>query len=566
MSFLKNLKSRFRRRSRLVDDGYQAGGYGKKRSFPKIIANICMFPIRVLFLPFSALGLFHDTGVKTAGYGEKKSLKKRVATIGKSLLQLPIKILAAPAKLIQAFRKAKTKDALFALPAILMIVFLGFVFVQVFARGSRIENRYLKGAQDAFKAEDFELAKTYFKRILSEGTLTRPRSFQWFQILAETNESARAEQVLNQLAPDDSAGYGPAHRIKALVISSQLQDGDNDVQVLTQLRNHLENSDDTSPQIQQAWANYYYSVENYPDAIAALKKAAVANPIYYQDIANIYKQQGSITASNDTLKLAEKEFEKLLQKDELNHAVRVRLASVKAELEDSKGAENLLQQGIRIQPDPYIRRAMSQFYVMQHDLARKDDADVATQMDSLMQAINFDPNFSPVYDRMLRLFLDAKKSPEDSDRIEKAFQAVVTSENPTPLAHFALSNILWQKNELTKAKKHLEQANLLGNDIGLVMNNLAWMIAHSDDPDLERALNLATTAVEQNPKNGQFRDTLGTVYFKQSRYQDAVVEFQRSLKDVRDKAAVHQKMVVCYENLGMDELAASHRKQAEDLK
>ena len=556
------LSSRFRlRKKQRADTDYHEQPLGR-RSAAKIFGDILLFPIRVLFLPFKALGLFHEPSVKPDEYDKNVSFTKRLKRFGKSVVLFPVKLLQAPVKFFKLLKAAGGRELLFILPALVVIGFFAFVFVQVFARGDLIDYRYQRGAIDAFDNKDYELAKTYFQRILTDKKLTAAEKYQWAMILAATDEPRRAEAVIEEIAPDDAIGYGPAHTLMAVSYVRQLGET-KDPSILRKLRWHLENSKEDSPQIQQIWASYYMAVEQPEDAISAMNKAATSNPGYYAALATIYKQQGRETESQNALKEGAKVFRRLLDKDKLNNEVRIALASTLAKLEDYDEAEKVLLQGVRIQRDAQILRAAADFYVLRHDLAREEGADSDVQMQYLVRAINYDPNYHVVYNRMLAVFMDANQSPESAANIKKEFLDIVTSDNPTALAHFALSNILWQEGDHEKAEFHLEQAYTLNKNIVIVLNNLAYMIADGEDPDLERALELSEAAVSQVPDNAQFRDTLGIIYMKMGRHKDAVSEFQRALPGEADKKAVHAKLAICYDALGMDELAKIHLQKSQ---
>ena len=390
-------------------------------------------------------------------------------------------------------------------------------------------------------------------------------------ILAATDEPRRAEAVIEEIAPDDAIGYGPAHTLMAVSYARQYAET-KDPKLLGKLRWHLENSKVDTPQIQQIWASYYIAIEQPEEAVAAMNKAASSNPSNYEALAAIYKQQGRETDSQNALKEGAKVFRRLLDEDSLNNNVRIALAKFLVKLEDYDEAEKVLLKGIRIQRDAMISQAAADFYVLRHDLAREEGADFEVQLQYLYQAINFDPNYPNPYDRMLVLFMDAKQSTDSEDKnaetIKERFMDIVTSDNPTPMAHFTLSNMLWQEGDHENAQFHLEQAYTLNKNIVIVLNNLAYMIAHGEDPDLERALELSEAAVSQVPDNAQFRDTLGIIYMKMGRHKDAVSEFQRALPGEADKKAVHEKLAICYDALGMDELAKIHlqKSQPEDKK
>lgn len=561
MRWLKSKLAELFRQNRFTDDSYPDDSV--RRTFiGTTLLDVLLFPIRLLFFPFRILGVFHNDGVQLDEYEENTSLTERLARIGKTLIWLPFWLLYTPIKFIGLLRNANRREALYILPALMMIGFFGFVFVQVFARGDVIKNRYEKGARDAVAAKDLALAKTYYQRLVSSGTFTRAQQLQWTTILLNTGETERGEELLNQLAPDTELGYGPAHRIKAISFARHLRKS-KDPKVLRKLRWHLQNCHDQSPQIQQAWAVYYLGVEQYDDAVAALDKAAVTDPNYYQLIASIYKSQGRNSESKAALNKAANEFKKLLEKDRLNHRARVSYANALVQMEQHDEAKAILLQGNRIQPDAIIKRALSEFYVQQHNRAQKNGLNAAAQMKYLTDAINFDPYYAPAYSQMMRLFHDGTVSDESTQVIRTTFQNIVASDNPTPWAHLALSNILWREGKKDQAQFHLERAYALEKKIVIVLNNLAWMIAHSEDPDLERARELAETAVKQTPENLQARDTLGTIYLMLGRNRDAVGELEKALPGSSDKKATHKKLATAYKNLEMEDLSKIHAQQSK---
>ena len=129
------------------------------------------------------------------------------------------------------------------------------------------------------------------------------------------------------------------------------------------------------------------------------------------------------------------------------------------------------------------------------------------------------------------------------------------------MAHFAMSNILWERGEFEKATTHLELAYKIEPRFTIVLNNLAWILAHQDPPQLERALELAQQAVKSSPKDGRYHDTLGTVYMKLGRDKDAAAELELAVPGVEDKIAVRKKLVTVYTNLDLLEQA----KLQEDM-
>jgi tetratricopeptide (TPR) repeat protein len=131
------------------------------------------------------------------------------------------------------------------------------------------------------------------------------------------------------------------------------------------------------------------------------------------------------------------------------------------------------------------------------------------------------------------------------------------------MAHFALSNLFGAEGDDAKAEWHLEQAHRLDNEFVAVINNLAWLLAHKREPDLDRALELAEIAVSRVPGNAEFLDTLGSVLLLQNRHEQAIAIFEKALRNSRSKNEIHVKLAACYRAIGRTDLANLHARNAK---
>lgn len=536
-------------------------------AFGKVLISILVFPLQVLFLPMRFLGLFHQTGVPNDNYDDVQNLslgakvKRSLTSVGRFLIRLPYLILTAPIRFFQGVARSSTKEVIFIVPAVLMAGFLIYVGMQVFARTERINNKYSKEIIAAMDEGDFAKAKTVFKRIMQNTELSQPQKLQWMVVLSETDEMDKAEQILDELAPDDAIGFAPAHKIKALHLASQLKSSKNPMK-LASLEKHLTRSRDESPPILDAWAFYYKNIDRPDKAIAALSKAAERDPRLLTVIA---QYQGELNRTNDqqnTLKLAEKRFKEILQNDPFNNRVRVLLANAISQQQRYDEAEEILSAGLEKQPGPLMKTANAVFFTMRHDLERDSDNDIGKRIQHLFKALRTDPNHAPIYERLVKLSA-ASENEADALQIRNELQFLIGKDEPNPLAHFALSNILWAEGDKELATVHLELAYKIQPKFMYVANNLAWALANRENPDLERALELSEQAVKSNPRSGRFLDTRGSIYLKLERYKDAITDFKLAIGDVNDKLAVRKKLVVAYSAIGMDDQAKIQKDMIE---
>lgn len=75
---------------------------------------------------------------------------------------------------------------------------------------------------------------------------------------------------------------------------------------------------------------------------------------------------------------------------------------------------------------------------------------------------------------------------------------------------------------------------------------------------------LVNVALEKQPQNASFLDTRGTIYFLQKEWSKALTDLEKALSGVRDQRAVHDKLAVIYQELGMAEISAQHRLMSEE--
>lgn len=370
--------------------------------------------------------------------------------------------------------------------------------------------------------------------------------------------------MFDELAPDFEQGLSAAHRIKALQLFQELQRSGQakDPKILERLKWHLEHTDNKSAIMSQAWASYYLAVGEVDRAIKYLNDSASENPKIYIAISEIHRNRGDAVKQKQSIEQAERAFRKELGDDKFNHQIRVTLANVLVRQGNIEEAKKVLITGLKLKPDRFISRASADFLAMQYDRAREANADLGEQLGFLVDALKLDPNHVKIYKRLVAMYMASKESPDRMATIRETLQGVVTSEQPSALAHLALSNVYEQEGKPDQARFHLEQAHKMDRNMPLIVNNLAWSLAHAEQPDLERALELAKTAVGQVPNNPRLRDTYGTILLKLERYREAAAELNLALQGSSKPEKIHAKLGLAYEKLGMDDLAQIHRNQS----
>ncbi|WP_169304727.1 tetratricopeptide repeat protein [Chloroherpeton thalassium] len=106
-----------------------------------------------------------------------------------------------------------------------------------------------------------------------------------------------------------------------------------------------------------------------------------------------------------------------------------------------------------------------------------------------------------------------------------------------------------------------EEAIKLDPNNALVLNNLAYTLAERGE-QLERCLDMARIAVENEPDNGAYLDTMGWIYFKMGKYEEAKVWIEKAVTLGRAGAVVQEHLGDVYLKLGNKEKAMEYWTKA----
>lgn len=122
--------------------------------------------------------------------------------------------------------------------------------------------------------------------------------------------------------------------------------------------------------------------------------------------------------------------------------------------------------------------------------------------------------------------------------------------------------LLFLRGELAERQKHFEQAEQYFRQVleldpsnAMTLNYLGYMLADKGTR-LPEALKLIRKAVDQEPWNGAYLDSLGWVYFKMSEYELAEDNLRQAVARNQTDPTVHEHMGDLYEKTGRIRQAA----------
>ncbi len=449
-----------------------------------------------------------------------------------------------------------------ALAALATVLVLGGLWLSLPAH--ELAARYQDRAAAAAKAKDFPTALVCYERLAALGQDRPENLYEMAVALANQGAPERAHEIMGQLAPLDHVGHGPAHFWLALYCYHNVNDPQNRKRAETHLRRALEaHLPGTEEDAAHGLLGELYANTGQLDlAEIHLERAVKTRPHARLRYAQVLYAQDKKARATAQAKVAANYFKTRAQHDMADPICRIGWAESVAFLEDYPQALAILADGHHLTAEPNYRTAMGNVVASWHfHVVRTQPDDVATQWSLLEKGLQLDPTNGRLLNRLVGLMKGEKN---DAAKARAMMQKVLPTGKATGTTHFLLGMDAWSRGNAEQARIHWERANELTSSLPMVANNLAWVLAHGKKPDLPRALELSERAVAKMPQDLSCRDTRAHVLMKMQRWDKALADLEWILVRQASYPGVQMALAEVYEHLHMSDLAAAHRRAANE--
>ncbi len=167
----------------------------------------------------------------------------------------------------------------------------------------------------------------------------------------------------------------------------------------------------------------------------------------------------------------------------------------------------------------------------------------------LKMASDTDPENFEIHTYLAQLFYAQHKYVQAIEQVNQILQ--FQAKNVSAL--FLLGAIYLDSGEKEKAKENFRKVLALEPDHDESLNSLAYVYAE-EGVNLDEAFKMAKRAVELDPANGAYHDTLGWVLFKKGLNTQALMALQRALNYVTDPV-IYEHIGEVYQTTGEPSLA-----------
>ncbi|QDS86560.1 Tetratricopeptide repeat protein [Rosistilla ulvae] len=470
------------------------------------------------------------------------------------------------------FASRRWDKALTAAPAVVVATAIGATCGWTLTRTEALQQRYLQSLSRAVEEDQTEVAERYANKLTTLGVAERPE-VQWIRTVIDLRQGRleTAQAMLAKLAPHDAVGYPQAH----LFIAQQLarQNGP-DKQAATLLKHHLMAASSISAQ--QEWtaetlAKIYLAENDLKSATDQLETIAPEKPETWLVIAKIKQQQGDEAGQREAFQAATAALTKQITDQPDDTARRLLLAQATLKSEGFRATEAILLAGLKRNSEAAeLRDALATLYVQHSDKIRSTavsgSGEIVDAFQLIKRAIKLAPNHSQALQRLVS-FLDEPGLAEE--HAQQMVSDLLASGKATANVHLLLATRAMMAGDDATAQIHMDQGFEKDPNLPTLLNNMAWLVARQDPPDLETALGYANKAIGLVGNNREIamrvRDTRGHILVKMERWQAAIDDLETALPQLSDRAKIntHKALTKAYRVLGQNDAATAHQRQAE---
>ena len=170
------------------------------------------------------------------------------------------------------------------------------------------------------------------------------------------------------------------------------------------------------------------------------------------------------------------------------------------------------------------------------------------------------PEDRSVYFALSQIYSRQKHWKEAEEALLDA-QKLASKPEDQEYVSFLLGALYDRQKKYDQAERSFRQVLQMDSNNSMTLNYLGYMLADRNT-HLEEALNLIKRAVELDPQNGAYLDSLGWVYFRLGNYDQAEENLRRAADKTPNDATVQDHLGELYAKTGKLKMAAVHWERA----
>ncbi len=420
-----------------------------------------------------------------------------------------------------------------------------------------------KPDKDKSTTELSRFAEVLFRRV----QMLEPSERSQFVVavtMAQRGAIGQARKILAKIAPDDRAGFPPAH---AWIASNMLrQPIDRASEAI--LFHHVKEAvkwDRVPEQVLLVGGQRLLNRKDTPAAIELFNRAAEANPSNYLVLMQLSKLIDNKLLMEESSRKAEAIFRNAVAKEPYELAPRLSLIQALAISDKLDDAQQVIQDGMQQSDGPELKRALSEVYRLRFLKTMKQEGESwAGDLQMLDLALRTDPTNAMVGEEIAKLAGLNNASP--GDELINKLRQFLSEGKATAATHAWIAELHLKRKNFQQALPHLEQVVTRLPNSAQYLNNLAYIMVDVAPDRLEEAVQYAQRAIKIDPRISDCYDTLARVYKAQNRRTEAIAALESAIERAPDRSDYHEKVAALYAESGNTAMAEQHYKMIEKIR
>jgi tetratricopeptide (TPR) repeat protein len=368
-------------------------------------------------------------------------------------------------------------------------------------------------------------------------------------LLAEEKypEALKVYEKLSDLMPDDSDVY-----LRIAQIYRELHQLDKAEQNLVKARQYAPGSLEVmynEAMLYQAQGRYEDAIRVLSNALTDIKGQSPAVSSRRRSLAILYQQLGQLYRDTQNYPAAIYTFEELghLGEEEDRRARMMIMDTYRAAKDLPKALQTGKEALAKYPADPAIRTS--------HALLLGENGQTDEAVKILKAQLHGDAGDRETYLNIAQVY-ERGRHYQQAEEAAHAAEVLPGPARENEMVWFLLGAIYERQKSFDKAEEQFKKVLSVNPKNAPVLNYYGYMLGDLGIR-LDEAETLVQQALKEDPFNGAYLDSLGWIYFKESKFSASEITLRKAVERERHDATIHSHLGDLYARTGRGDLAAA---------
>jgi len=270
--------------------------------------------------------------------------------------------------------------------------------------------------------------------------------------------------------------------------------------------------------------------------------------VFLERLGTVYRDQGNNQAANDTFR----QIIALGGDDNVERGYQ-QIIDTWREAKEWQKATDVAKEAT--QKLPNSRDLKMVLAAQQADMGNPDHA-----LKDVQGMLKSGPEDRAVYITLAQMNTRLKRYPEAEQALDKAEQ-LSTKQDDKEYIWFLRGSTFERQKRYADAEQQFKKVIASDPQHAMALNYLGYMLA-DQNMKLDEALGYIKRAVDIDPTNGAYLDSIGWAYFRLGKYEMAEESLTKASQKINTDPTVHDHLGDLYQKTGRLKLAATHWERA----